>query len=390
MAMKKHVFQSLLFFLGILCTACSSHHLSSSQTMSPATNAHLPVPQKKAQRIALLVPLHGPFTKAGEAVRDGFFAAYYAAPDSQKPSIKVYDTSQQRDILAVYQQAMAEQPDFIVGPLAKSDVQTLSRQSSLPVTTLTLNYTDSDASVPRQFYQLGISPEDEAIQVAMKARHAHLQRALLIYPAGRWGASVAQAFQSTFEQAGGVAIDQLAYSPQSHYKKAIARLLKVDENYLAQQKDHKHLVFANRRDDIDMVFLVATPSTARQIVPLLKFYNIGRLPIYATSLAYNGKVNPTADIDLDGLVFCDMPILIDAKDTNPKLYQTLLKLWPNDYPEYARLFALGADSYTIAALGQIQPDQTSNTGQLFLNHHHQLRRKLMWAQIENGQPRLIR
>ncbi len=52
-----------------------------------------------------------------------------------------------------------------------------------------------------------------------------------------------------------------------------------------------------------MVFLLSYPSKARQIMPLLKYYYAGDVPVYATSSVYTGGVNVMKDRDLNGIIF---------------------------------------------------------------------------------------
>src|SRR5205823_5983563 len=66
-----------------------------------------------------------------------------------------------------------------------------------------------------------------------------------------------------------------------------------------------------RRQDADMIFMIAPPEYARQIKPLLNYYYAGNLPIYATSHVYQGIPNAALDNDLNGIQFCDMPWTIN-------------------------------------------------------------------------------
>src|SRR5690554_7108230 len=70
-----------------------------------------------------------------------------------------------------------------------------------------------------------------------------------------------------------------------------------------------------RRQDADWLFLVALPQQARQIKPTLAFNFASDLPVYSTSHVYSGEPNPSKDRDLNGIVFCDTPWLLDRKST---------------------------------------------------------------------------
>lgn len=78
---------------------------------------HLPHPQ----HIAILLPQQGPHALAGQKLREGFLNAYYANMEKAgKISVKFYDTSRTQNIAALYQQAVTEGADFVIGPLLKS------------------------------------------------------------------------------------------------------------------------------------------------------------------------------------------------------------------------------------------------------------------------------
>jgi outer membrane PBP1 activator LpoA protein len=92
-----------------------------------------------------------------------------------------------------------------------------------------------------------------------------------------------------------------------------------------------------RRQDIDMIFIAATHRSARGIMPAFKFHHAGGLPVYATSHVYTGSIDKTADLDLNGLLFCDLPWTLVTNNNLRKIFD---KEWPEQH-NYTRLFALG-------------------------------------------------
>src|SRR5690606_29923358 len=67
-----------------------------------------------------------------------------------------------------------------------------------------------------------------------------------------------------------------------------------------------------RRQDIDMVFMLAKPAQARVIKPLLDFYYAGDLAVYSTSRIYTGYPIPRLDRDLDKVRFTEMPFVVES------------------------------------------------------------------------------
>jgi outer membrane PBP1 activator LpoA protein len=118
--------------------------------------------EQQPKQIALLLPMQGKLAEAGEAVRDGFFAAYFQALGNgrQTPEVRQYDSS--NDVITAYQQAIAEGADLVIGPLDKEKVTELSLMPSLEVPLLSLNYPDAPPAQPlKGFYQFGLAVEDE-------------------------------------------------------------------------------------------------------------------------------------------------------------------------------------------------------------------------------------
>ena len=77
------------------------------------------------------------------------------------PDIRIYDTST-GSIQSVYNQAVADEADMIVGPLRQSQVESLTTAPLLPIPTLALNRLDNrQLPQPENFYQFGLSPLDE-------------------------------------------------------------------------------------------------------------------------------------------------------------------------------------------------------------------------------------
>lgn len=380
----------------------SRHHDTSKQTMledirewqyefeqHPA-NAILPSPIESVfpylynapKKLALLLPLTGPIGGPGSAIKDGFFAAHHASPDAEAVKIRVYNT-EGVDVGALYQQALAEGAEFVVGPLSKPNVALIAA-SNHPVPTLLLN----DTSIrPREgAYLFGLSPTNEARQVAAKARKNGYSRALIIAPEGAWSDDVTSAFSQQWQTSGGLVVDALHYRPNDDMNQRIRDFLRISASeargrQLRQFLGQKIESTPSRRKDFDMIFLLAYPSKARQIMPLLHYYYAGDVPVYSTSLVYAGSINVMKDKDLDGIIFCDMPWVFT--------HQTESKNWPEQLNSYNRLYALGMDAYALTTqLNRliIFPAMgiSDKSGVLYLNPSQQISRRLAWGQFKQG------
>lgn len=338
------------------------------------------VPAYKPKQITLLLPLQGANGANGQAIRNGFLTAYYYAKQRQPdaPTVNVVDTSG-GNVVELYQQAVAQGSDFIVGPLTKTELTALASQKNLSRPTLALNTLDNGATIPN-LYQFGLSPQDEARQAALRAKQAGYQRALVFYPRGNWGQGIATAFQQTFEQNGGTVVSAQPFAPREDFSARVAEALGVNPS--AKRN-------ARPRQDIDMVFLAASPQEARQIKPRLVFYNAGSIPVYATSLIYSGIPTPQYDTDLDGVEFDDMPWLL-GPDTPQwsEMRNHIITLWGSSYNQSPRLYALGIDAYHLTyRLADLSHSTLPGaTGTLSLDSNLRVNRQLEWAKMQNGVP----
>lgn len=339
------------------------------------------------RRVALLLPLTGPLRGPGNAIRDGFMDGYEANKTRQSMDIRVYDTNG-ANVAALYHQAISDGAAYIVGPLKKSNVSIISNMHH-PVPTVLLN--DVDVGVRGNAYQFGLSPTHEARQVAVKARKNGYQRALIIAPEGDWGNGVVNAFSGQWRGADGHVTDILRYSSQTNLHDAIRDFLHISDSEARQRRlkealGHKMQATPRRRQDFDMIFLVAYPSQARQIMPLLRYYYAGNMPVYATSSVYAGSPDTIKDRDLEGIIFCDMPWVF----TN----QVADKNWPEQLNSYNRLYALGMDSYALSTqLNQLLLFPAlgirDKSGVLYLRGNQDIARILLFGQFKQGKAELI-
>jgi hypothetical protein len=318
------------------------------------------------RKIAILLPLKGPLMSSGPVVREGFLNAYYENRSGQE--ISFYDSSV-NDIGAVYQKALAEGADTIVGPLTKESVQTLLHSSSFPVPTIALNYTDNWGSLPANFYEFGLSPNDEAQQMAGKAIESGHKRAIVIAPNTDWGRRVSKTAIEQWSTTGGTIADTFYFNSKTDLNNGIAQLL------------HANAKVNKRRQDFDVIFLLASPESARQIVPLLKYYYASNVPIYSTSVIYAGKPEPEKDSDLNGIKFAETPWSLKLAKSAGKITGSRSN----------RLYAVGRDAYLLT--NQIYrltflPNFPiyGATGSLSLNSSHQVYRRLPWTQMHDGRP----
>lgn len=357
----------------------------------------------QAGRIAVLLPFSSQAGEAAGAIRDGMLAAHYQSGDPE-PALRFYDTAgDAQRIWSVYQNAINEGADFVIGPLLKESIQALSQSGLLPVPVLALNQVDKTVDGDANdlpLYQFGLAPEDEARQAATRAIGDGHQRMVALVPDNAWGVRVFQAFREQYIALGGEIVAAEQYDPNSaDFSAPIRRLFNLndsDARYQALQRLlGQRLGFeARRRQDAQAIFMLAFPRQARQIKPQLRFHHAGDLPVYSTSHVYQAGDDPAIDRDMDGVMFCDIPWALDRQGSWATLREQTERLWPDRGRRYQRLFALGFDAYQVAPWLDMMrlpgfAQFPGATGVLSLDDDRQLHRALEWARFNRGVPERI-
>jgi len=227
-----------------------------------------------------------------------------------------------------------------------------------------------------------------------------MQRCIALLPDNDWGERVYKAFAEEWTALGGRILETGRYDDnEADHGKVLSAVLKLDSSKARQQQLTRllgtRLEFEpRRRQDVDFVFLIASPRQARLIRPQLSFYRASSLPVYATSRVYTGVPDQARDSDMNGIIFCDMPWTLENRENWSHLQGSVAEFWPDDSSRYARLFALGIDAYRIipflGELGKNMPGAFHGvTGNLSLGERGQINRTLRCARFQDGLPVLL-
>ena len=332
-------------------------------------------------QIALLLPLSGRAEAVGVAVRDGFLAAYLEQDPATRPRLKIYDVAAE-SLSSAYPRAIAEGAGFVVGPLTKEDVAALLPLSVGGTPVLALNFLGDSTSTPRNFYQFALSPEDEARAVARRVVADGRPNGVAIVPGTEWGKRVGAAFADELSHLGGSVLDSQHFeTSQVDFSDIIKQILQV---HVVKGEPSTH------RTDAAFVFVAAgSAGVARQILPQLKFHYAGDVPVYSTSDSF--EPDPTANSDLDGMLFPDMPWMVANDPVTMQIRDGVRAAWPARTARRDRLYAFGFDAYrlmpALRAKATAEAGEISGvTGKLHLDDTNRIHRELDWAQIRNGEP----
>lgn len=342
----------------------ASEPIAAEQAPSP--------PAVTGSMIAVLLPSSGSYLHAGKAIKEGLLVAHrLAASAAPQLPLKFYDT-EETDITSLYNKAVAEGAKQVIGPLLKEQIETLALNAELTVPVLALNHVEHLSKT--NLYQFGLSPIDEADQLALKARRDGRQSAVLLVPDNAYGQRIGQYLASAWQSKGGIIAGMQSYDPKQHnIASQLNTLLATDPRV---------------KDQPQTVLLSASPELGRELAPQLKYHQSGDLAVYAMPNIYSGRQNPIKDTELGAITFCDIPWLFADAYSGPLSQSALQTTWQTLPDSATRLVALGVDAYNL--LGQLNQlaaaPYAGATGRLSLNGENQITRKLVCAQFKGGMP----
>ncbi len=343
------------------------------------------------QSIAILLPESGRFAKAAEAIKIGLMAAYHQAESVHQPSIRFYDTSSGNSV-SLYHQALSEGAELVIGPLSKDNIQDLALSTHLTIPVLALNHVTNLAK--DNLFQFGLSPIDEARQITNKAVSDGIKKVVILTSESNRGHRMADYLAEHWQQANGTVLETEHYNNRENdFSTPIKSLLNIDESRYRHTRIKQYLArnlefTERRRQDIDAIFLSASAQKARSIYPQLQFHRATQVPVYALPQIYSGEPNPSADIDLNSIVFCDIPWLFPNLFTAEPSKESLRDSWQQLLRKYLRLVALGIDSFNLSSnLKDIASVPFPGaTGSLSINSENRITRQLVCAKFINGRP----
>ena len=347
------------------------------------------------RKLAVLLPGSGRLSAAGAAVRDGLISAFLENPGNTE--ILFFATGDAPEsAISAYFSAMDAGADWIIGPLQKSSIEAILNLAGLATPILALNEFPSSFKAPPglsgQLFGISLSPENEATAVAEHAVRSGFERAVVLAPQSTLGERMALAFGEEFLQENRELIAAVRYlESDNDHGPVIERMLKIDESKARKKRLENTLQMplefeAVRRNDIDMIFMVANAAQAKLIQPQLRFYDAGDIPVYATGRVYSGQPNPVQNQDLNGIRFPITPWQLEhaRADDIPELESIR-------GGSLAALYTIGYDAWQLLPWLEIisrDPDFgfPGQSGLYRAGNNGNLRREPAWAIFSHGRP----
>lgn len=302
-------------------------------------------------KVAILLPSRGRLQVAAEAMRDGMVSAFLDAPG--KSQILFVSTGEEPEsVPAAYFETRDLGAEFIIGPLQAEHIEALLKLSDLRTPVLALNDLPPGYHAPLgltgQIHGISLSQDTEIRSTIRSMIKTGFSRAMVLAPESEWGERVVKIFTEEFLQDDRqIVVSGRFLEQENDHSAVLERLLQLDqskarkaqlENTLQMRVEFEPV----RRDDIDVIFMVANSTQGRLLRPQLRFHNAGDLPVYASSRIYSGQPDRTRDQDLNGVRFASSPLQIELAQGRNNTLPASLK-----GGSFVPLFALGRDAWSI-------------------------------------------
>ncbi|HWS78292.1 MAG TPA: penicillin-binding protein activator [Thermomonas sp.] len=314
-------------------------------------------------KVALLLPLTGGQAAAASAVRDGFLTGYYGE-SRRRPELRFYDTASGAN--AAYARAAAEGNDFVVGPLARDEVDAVFADDTPKVPLLALNR--GSRSPPAGSASFSLSPEDEGISLARYLIERGAKRVLIVGAGEDGQRRSASAARAQLERRG----------------------VRVAASLTAGGDLTEALRQAQADGAIDAVLLAMKGSQARTVVAQLAMAGISAATRVATSQVTSGTGKAAEDVALDGIVYPTETWGAGSVPGLPSPASAAARLETAKGPA-ARLFAFGFDAWLLTAYLErlvlsANADLPGATGRLSLDGFGNVLRQPSWSRYSGGVP----
>ncbi len=346
------------------------------------------------RNIAVFLPESGPYASYAKVIKEGVLAAYRRyEQDALQPDIQFYD-SQGVNIAALYHQVVSQGAQLVIGPLNKKLVVELAETTDLTIPVLALNYVEG--LVRENLYQFSLSPYDEVRQAVKQARAEGHRNAIILAPETVEGERLSHYFQNAWQAMGGDVLAVQTFNPGARdFGQPVKQMLSIEESKSRFQQLSKVLggieFSPRRRQDVDVIFIVAGNAIARLINPQFYHNRAQSVAVYGLARIYTGQAEPKKDVDLEGMSFCSIPWLFEQAYQGDLDKLALQELWQSLPAQYLNLMAFGIDAYAVLPYLNDLASVPYNgaTGDLLLNEYNRIERHLVCAKFNHGIAQLL-
>ncbi|MCQ8886416.1 penicillin-binding protein activator [Pseudoalteromonas agarivorans] len=343
------------------------------------------------ERLAVLLPQSGANERLGDALKAGILAGL----DKQTINDTVF-IDENLSTQELSEQLSQFNPDFVIGPLLKANIDKLAQAKTLIDTpTLHLNTFDGER-LSLQHYFFALNPEHEVQQALEHFLAKGYQKPMLLAPNNANGQRLVDYFNIQWQRYSETKPQIGFYNDNKDMPNTITSLLEVDKSKqriktvksLFKQEVESE---TRSRSDIDAIYILGDAIETRLIKPYLDV-NVStfaqRIPLYASSKSHSKQIDRTDKGDLEGLYFTELPWMLNATVKQHNLRNQYNTLWPENADISQRLFAMAYDAVSVLSdIRQlsVMPGNkfTGLSGKLSVNTSGHIERTLDWAQYTN-------
>jgi outer membrane PBP1 activator LpoA protein len=323
-------------------------------------------------RLAVLLPQSGSLAIAGNAIRDGLLAGYYAET-RVKPTIRFYDSKGTANgATAAYQMAINDGAQMIIGLIGKDEVQAISA-TTLSIPVLALN--TGDAQNNKMLLNFSLGPEREGELLAKQLLSKKYLKVIVFSTSSESNSRIISSMQKHYS-AGGGSILADAPTPRIITDETTGAVTspKLPDSLLQAQA----------------IVLLMHGSDAKTTRAALALNGASAIPLLSSVDIFEIKDEKT-NTQLDGITFLQMPWLLGRHNAASVSISQLKPLPSARSLSGSRLNAFGIDSWLISTHLQAwlnNPNGTLNgaTGNLHLEPNGTIERDLPWSVYSNGFP----
>ncbi|QFI55752.1 penicillin-binding protein activator [Aeromonas simiae] len=334
---------------------------------------------------AVMLPLSGNLAAQGQALQYGILMSYKQSGSQLK--VKFYDT-QSKPIATLYQQAVQEGADMIIGPLLKDRVQALlDLKPTIPV--LALNELDKPVLDEKNFF-FSLSAAADAGQAAQYLYQQGYRQPMVLASQDRIGYAGVQNFEKAWQAVSQGRPVVATFGGRQEIEGMVRNALSGKTAGRIQQVSDltsdtpRHNTF----NGIDAAYIIAGPVDTRTIKPYIDFNVSQAKGGLATFIAGRGYDSTAREVlpELNGVHISDMPLMLGSYDG---LKAQIQQMWPQLSGDRLRLFAMGYDAFTLTGkLQQLRANPSMQlsglTGQLSIDGNGVVQRQLSWGIYQNG------
>ena len=278
-------------------------------------------------RLAMALPVNAPglVGRAASSFHQGCKRG--VEKESARLWLDLYPANNPQTELAAYQSAVANDAQFIVGPMSKSGVRAVLKEfPNAPVPTILLQPPPAQAKSGENHFVMTLDSAREAAALARHLRHSETARAVVVARQSPLGKRQSAAFSAAWRESAGEYPPQFSARVSAEEERDDLRQM-FDEFKKQTEAEAEQ----NPPPEPPAVFIAGDSEFARRA----RSYLPARYPAYAGSVARADDNGPAA-LQLEGLRFLEIPWLInpDDADFGDAAVRTLAE---------RRFFALGVD-----------------------------------------------